>query len=166
MIGFSFLYISKLNKSLVSGMAPLSSYMSIHVSWRSEIGVIFDRAVFYIRADAETLVKGLFIIWELFRAHLDERCVYEILIKPSLSKVLQGMQFEKWTGLWKSSEHSICLLLCELLQWTVSPLYRSIHYVAIVFRVFMSPIRKLKSVTETLVLWTCKDLKVKKVSQM
>ena len=48
-----------------------------------------------VRADTETLVKGLSIILELFRAHLDERCVYEILIKPSLSKVPQGMQFGK-----------------------------------------------------------------------
>lgn len=86
-----------------------------------------------IRAYTETLAKDLSIILELFRAHLDERYVYEILIKPSLSKVPLGMQFGKWTGLWKLFQHSICLLLYELLQWTVSPLYCSIHYVAIEF---------------------------------
>lgn len=42
------------------------------------------------------------------------------------------MQFGKRMELWKSFEHSICPLLYEL-QSTVSPLYRSIHYVAIEF---------------------------------
>lgn len=41
------------------------------------------------------------------------------------------MQFGKRTGLWKSLQHSICLLSYKLFQWAVSPLYYSVHYVAV-----------------------------------
>lgn len=48
-----------------------------------------------VRSHSETLAKDLRVILGLFRAHQDEKYVYEILIKPSLSKVPQGMQFGK-----------------------------------------------------------------------
>lgn len=47
------------------------------------------------RAETQTLLKGLLIISGLFRAHPDEKYIYEILIKPSFSTIPKGMQFRK-----------------------------------------------------------------------
>lgn len=89
----------QLKENLVK--SELLFFIPLQARPEGHINVILKHMVFHIYQSGNRhwdLVKGLFIISKLFRSHLDERCINEILIKPSLRKVPVGMQFGKWMG--------------------------------------------------------------------